>query len=203
MALVLGLGNPGPRYAFTRHNVGWWVVDRLVQRWHGRPEPANERWSAWSIDHPRPLSDAARRGSEVVVLKPLTFMNASGEALMDWRSRQTAPPVALLVVADDVYLPVGDVRLRASGSSGGHRGLQSVEQALGTREYARLRIGVGAVAAPELRDHVLETPEGEEREALERAADVAADAVECWLGEGILAAMNRFNRRERKEVSEP
>ena len=203
MALVLGLGNPGPRYASTRHNVGWWVVDRLVQRWRGLSQPGNERWSAWRIDHPRPLSDAGRRGSEVVLLKPLTFMNASGDALRDWLSRQGAPPVSMLVVADDVYLPVGVLRLRPSGSSGGHRGLQSVELALGSRDYARLRIGVGAAEAPELRDHVLETPEGEEREALERAADAAADAVECWLGEGILAAMNRFNRRVRKEVSEP
>jgi PTH1 family peptidyl-tRNA hydrolase len=203
VALVLGLGNPGPRYASTRHNVGWWVVDRLVQRWRGLSQPGSELWSAWRIEHPRPGSDAARRGSEVVVLKPLTFMNASGEALRDWVSRQGVPPVSLLVVTDDVYLPVGALRLRASGSSGGHRGLQSIEQALGSREYARLRIGVGAAEAPELRDHVLDTPEGEEREALERAADVAADAVESWLGEGILATMNRFNRRVRKEVSEP
>jgi PTH1 family peptidyl-tRNA hydrolase len=194
VALVLGLGNPGPRYATTRHNVGWWVLDRLVRRWNARPEPAAESWRAWR---------AERDEGEVFLMQPTTFMNRSGEALDAWRSRHALAPEALLVVTDDVYLPVGIVRARPSGSDGGHRGLESIERALGTRDYARLRIGVGAAPSEELREHVLDTPEGEEREALERAADVAADAVECWLGEGILATMNRFNRRAPKEVSEP
>ena len=193
MALVLGLGNPGTRYASTRHNVGWWVVDRLIERWRARPEPRRDRYATWRSE---------RAGREVVLMKPLTFMNLSGEALDEWRSGHELALDDLLVLADDVYLPVGTLRARPSGSSGGHRGLESVERSVGAA-YARIRIGVGAVASEDLRDHVLVTPEGEEREALERMADVAADAVECWLGEGILATMNRFNRRVRKEVSEP
>jgi PTH1 family peptidyl-tRNA hydrolase len=139
----------------------------------------------------------------VDLMKPLTYMNRRGEALAEWSLRHGAPPVSLLVVADDVYLPVGTIRLRPSGGSGGHKGLQSVEQTLGRADYARLRVGVGAVSADALKDHVLESPVGEERDALERAADRAADAVECWIGEGILAAMNLFNRTSAKEASEP
>ncbi len=108
----------------------------------------------------------------------------------------------MLVVVDDVYLPVGMLRLRASGSSGGHRGLESLEGVLGSG-FARLRVGVGSAESAEgLRDHVLEEFEDDEKEAVEAALDEAADAVECWLAEGLLAAMNRFNRRIPKEESE-
>lgn len=193
MALVVGLGNPGTRYADTRHNVGWRVVDRLVARWCARPAERTAEYRTWN---------AAPGGREVALLQPLTFMNLSGEAVRAWGERHPLVLAEVLVVADDVYLPVGSVRLRPGGSSGGHRGLESIEQALGTREYARLRIGVGAADRAELREHVLEAPAGDEGQMLELAADRAADAAECWLGEGILAAMSRFNRRERKEVSE-
>ena len=101
-----------------------------------------------------------------------------------------------------MYLPAGTLRLRASGSSGGHRGLASIERALNTRAYARLRMGVGAAPSAELRQHVLGEPAGGEREALEQASEQAADAVECWIERGLKDAMNRFNRRVRKEVSE-
>jgi PTH1 family peptidyl-tRNA hydrolase len=107
-----------------------------------------------------------------------------------------------LVIADDVYLPVGLVRLRPSGASGGHKGLENIEQELGTRDYARLRIGVGAAEGSKLEDHVLAEPEGDERRTLEAAADLAADAVEVWMAQGIHSAMNRFNRKATKEVSE-
>jgi PTH1 family peptidyl-tRNA hydrolase len=126
-------------------------------------------------------------------------MNESGAALAAWGARHPFEVAELLVVADDVYLPVGMVRVRPGGGTGGHRGLESVGETLGTLEFARLRIGVGAVASEALREHVLdEFGEAEETE-LTAAVTEAADAVECWIGEGVLAAMNRFNRRVRKE----
>lgn len=193
MALVVGLGNPGAPYADTRHNVGWWVVGRLVSRWAAAVGEHRNEYRSW---------EARFRGTPVTLLEPLTWMNRSGDAIVAWREAHDSEPSELLVAADDVYLPVGHLRLRASGSSGGHKGLASIEQALGTRDYARLRIGIGAVSAAELREHVLDAPGGGEREALERAADAAADAVECWLAEGVIIAMNRINRRVSKEVSE-
>ncbi len=193
MALVLGLGNPGARYARTRHNVGWRVLERLVGRWAARPAGGTDTWRAWR---------AERAGKAVDLVVPLTFMNASGVALEEWRERHGLDPAGLLVVVDDVYLPVGSLRLRVAGSSGGHHGLESLEAVLG-REFARLRIGVGAAEdAAELREHVLDEFAEDERAVVDEAIERAADAVECWLDEGALAAMNRFNRRTRGEESE-
>lgn len=188
---MLGLGNPGARYAHTRHNAGWLVLDALAERWRARP---GERTSTYEA------RVAAPNGVDVTLLKPLTFMNASGEALAAFRERQAVPDADLLVVTDDVYLPLGAVRARAEGGAGGHRGLESIEQAIGSGDYPRLRLGVGAPAAAEgLREHVLETFSEDERTALDDMIRRGADAVECWVGEGILATMNRYNRRESPE----
>ena len=194
MALVLGLGNPGARYERTRHNVGVRVVEALARRWKARPaEPARE-YRAW---------EATPGGRAVALLRTRTYMNESGQALAAWQTRHPLEVAELLVVADDVYLPVGTVRLRNGGSSGGHRGLESIGEALGSWEFARLRIGVGEAPDEALHEHVLEEfSEAEEAEVAE-AVLTAADAVECWIGEGVLAAMNRFNRRVRKEDPEP
>jgi PTH1 family peptidyl-tRNA hydrolase len=193
VALVLGLGNPGPRYARTRHNVAWRVLERLVRRWDALAAGEHEAWRAWH---------AERAGAPVDLVAPLTFMNASGEALESWREGHGLDPATMLVVVDDVYLPVGMLRLRAAGSSGGHRGLESVERVVG-REFTRLRIGVGAAAeSAELREHVLDEFDEDEEKRVDEALERAADAVECWLAEGVLAAMNRFNRRIRREESE-
>ena len=186
MHLVVGLGNPGERYAPTRHNVAWRVLDTLAAR-HGAREAGRD-----TTFRARETTIAER---PAVLLQPLTYMNLSGEALGTWRERHGREE-QLLVLSDDVYLPLGHVRVRASGSSGGHRGLESIEAAVGGRDYARLRIGVGAaVSAAELREHVLEEFAPEELPALEEAVRLAADAVECWAAEGVLSAMNRFNRR--------
>jgi PTH1 family peptidyl-tRNA hydrolase len=192
VALVLGLGNPGARYARTRHNVAWRVLETLVARWKAGPVTERDApWRAWRAEH---------HGRRVDLLAPLTFMNLSGEALDRWRGTNGLEPGELLVIADDVYLPLGSIRLRARGSSGGHRGLESVEQALGSNEYARLRIGVGAAdSSAALKEHVLEEFDSEEEEAMVPAIEQAADAVEAWLDEGLIAAMNRFNRRVRSE----
>jgi PTH1 family peptidyl-tRNA hydrolase len=184
--LVVGLGNPGDRYASTRHNIAWRVLDALAAR-HGAAEVGKD--TTWRA---RETSIAER---PVVLLQPLTYMNLSGEALGAWREGHEREQ-ELLVVSDDVYLPLGHVRVRASGSSGGHRGLESIEAAVGGRDYARLRIGVGtAESAAALKEHVLEEFAPEEMPALEEAVRLAADAVECWVAEGAPRAMNRFNRR--------
>ena len=194
MLLVLGLGNPGERYARTRHNVAWWVLDALAGQWQAtRGEECREYVSLHATVGDR----------EVALMKPLTFMNLSGDAWMQWRERHELDAEGLLVVSDDVYLPLGALRLRANGSSGGHRGLESIESVLGHRNYARLRFGVGAAeSSAELREHVLDEFAPEEAPALEEAVRHAADAVECWVSQGTLAAMNQFNRKVRKEVSE-
>jgi PTH1 family peptidyl-tRNA hydrolase len=194
LALVLGLGNPGARYEDTRHNVGVRVTEDLIGRWKARPIVSGPEYRAW---------EAAPGGRAVTLMRSQTWMNESGRAIAAWRERNTLDLAELLVVADDVYLPVGMVRLRAGGSSGGHRGLESIEQALGTGEFARLRVGVGGAPGEALREHVLETFEEEEKGAVAESIGKAADAVEVWLGEGLLAAMNRFNRRVRKEEPEP
>ena len=186
MHLVVGLGNPGDRYASTRHNIAWRVLDTLAARHGAREAGRDTTWRA------REASIAER---PVVLLQPLTYMNLSGEALGSWRERHGREQ-ELLVVSDDVYLPLGFVRVRATGSSGGHRGLESIEAAVGGRDYARLRVGVGAAEnAAALREHVLEEFAPEELPALAEAVRLAADVVECWVAEGAPGAMNRFNRR--------
>jgi PTH1 family peptidyl-tRNA hydrolase len=192
--LVVGLGNPGERYARTRHNVAWRVLDELAARGDARPLADGSTYRVRRV---------RSGGDEVVLLQPLTFMNLSGEAIEEWRDRHGLDAGELLVVSDDVYLPLGMLRLRVDGTSGGHRGLESIEAVLGHRDYARLRVGVGAAESSEgLREHVLEEFAPEEAPALEATIRRAADAVECWLAEGALAAMNRFNRRVRREESE-
>ena len=194
MRLVAGLGNPGERYARTRHNVAWRVLEELVAR-HGAQ--GSEPGATYRARLVRP------GGREVVLMEPLTFMNRSGDAIREWQDRHGLDAGELLVVSDDVYLPLGTLRLRAGGSSGGHRGLESIEAVVGHRDYARMRVGVGAAeSSAALREHVLEEFAPEEQPVLEEAVRRAADAVECWLAEDLLAAMNRFNRRVRKEESE-
>jgi PTH1 family peptidyl-tRNA hydrolase len=193
VALVLGLGNPGTRYARTRHNVGWRVIEALNLRWKAVSGEKVPEYRSW---------DAEFAGHAVSLVRPQTFMNESGRALDAWRGRHDFEIASLLAVADDVYLPVGMLRLRARGSSGGHRGLESLERALGSREYARLRVGIGAAPGEELGEHVLDEFGAEEEPKVDESVRLAAEAVECWIGEGLLAAMNKFNRRVRKEVPE-
>jgi PTH1 family peptidyl-tRNA hydrolase len=174
--------------------VGLELLLRLVERWRARPA---ERGSAFQAFR-------ARVGErEVTLLAPLTFMNRSGEGIAGYERTAdcTVVPAEALVLCDDVYLPVGALRLRARGSTGGHQGLHSVERHFGTAEYARLRIGVGEAASEALPDHVLSRFTSEEREAVEETLERAEDAAETWVREGVDAAMNRFNRRGKEESS--
>ena len=191
--VIVGLGNPGVRYAGTRHNVGFAVVHELVDRLKARPLERRDDYEAWQ-------TDLAERSLAIVM--PLRFMNLSGEALEVFRERHGAiSPANCLVVVDDVYLPTGTLRLRAQGSDGGHNGLESVRLALGSAEFPRLRIGVGEPddGSDVLADHVLSEFEPEELPLVRESIERACDAALLWAREGITAAMNQFNVRPRAE----
>lgn len=187
MKVVVGLGNPGPEYENTRHNVGWWVADRLCRDWGFGPFRREGR----SLVAEGTVGDA-----EVRILKPLTYMNRSGLALAGLRSQPDFDVSRdLLVVVDDAALEVGRLRFRARGSAGGHRGLESVERALGTREYARLRIGVGLKPPGlDLADWVLSPMSSEEATTVVSLLPELSEAIGVWVRQGTREAMNRYNR---------
>jgi PTH1 family peptidyl-tRNA hydrolase len=186
--LVVGLGNPGPRYAESRHNVGFAVLDELVRRW--KPgEPSYDR-------HFEGLIVEAQRGNErLLLLRPLTYMNLSGRSVAAVQRFYKLELPDLLVVYDDLDLPVGQIRVRAEGSAGGHKGMADVLGRLGSPQIARVRVGIGRVDRSATVEYVLSRFLPEEREPIEHAVQSAADAVECWVDQGVVAAMNRFNRR--------
>jgi PTH1 family peptidyl-tRNA hydrolase len=191
MKLVVGLGNPGRKYAGTRHNVGFEIVDVLAARhgleWEGAP--AEALMAKW-------------RGAAALVVKPLTFMNLSGYAVGDLMRYFKIEVPDLLVIVDEVQLELGRLRTRAQGSAGGHNGLKSLIEQLGTDEFARLRFGVGrGDARRDLANHVLATFDGDEQPVVTEAIGRAADAAEVFVTEGIAPMMNRFNRREDDERS--
>ena len=184
--LIVGLGNPGEKYERTRHNVGFLVVDALAERL-GVP--------VQKLKH-RALTNTVRlAGQKALLMKPVTFMNLSGEAVGDAARFYTLPPERVLVISDDTALPLGKLRLRKGGSAGGHNGLKSIIQHLGTDQFPRLRLGVGEKPRPDydMADWVLGRLQGEDWKAMEAAVDRAADAVEHVLAHGVDAAMNRFN----------
>jgi PTH1 family peptidyl-tRNA hydrolase len=182
--LVAGLGNPGREYDQTRHNIGFMVLDHLAQR-HGFTFSYSSSWSCqWC------------RWDDALLVKPLTYMNRSGDALSAISRFYKIAPEEMLVIVDDVALPLGRLRLRTSGSDGGHNGLRSIIAHFG-EGFARLRIGVGAAAgADQLVEHVLSRFRREEQDQVARAVARAADAVEHARSHGITAAMNIFNRTE-------
>lgn len=188
MKVICGLGNPGERYRWTRHNVGFRVVDLLADRWARTGEGRLRDGAALlEVRHPEPIG-------RVLLVKPMRYMNRSGGVLRS-ALRQTDVEVAtdLLVVTDDIDLPLGRLRLRRSGSAGGHNGLRDIIAAFGTDEISRLRIGVGR--AGEAANHVLATFRPDERDPATEMVAVGADAAERWLAAGIDAAMNEFNGR--------
>ena len=186
MRVISGLGNPGERFRFTRHNVGFRVVDLLADRW-GLTGEGRVRDGAAVLEATRPDPIG-----KVMLVKPLRYMNRSGGPLRA-ALRQTDVDIAsdLLVVTDDIDLPLGRIRLRRSGSAGGHNGLRDIIAAFGTNEFNRLRIGVGRAGEPV--DHVLATFKPDEREVADEMIALGADAAERWLVEGIDQTMNAFN----------
>ncbi len=183
--VIVGLGNPGRRYARTRHNAGFLALEELASRWGAsfRAGTSSEK------------AEAVLDGRALVLLRPLTYMNLSGEALRKLRRRAGLEPAELLVVHDDIDLREGEVRVRRGGSSGGHLGVQSLIENLGSGGFLRVRLGVGRPPTPEdAAAYVLEPLDGEEMERLRETAARGADAVECVLREGEEEAMRRFNR---------
>lgn len=190
--LVVGLGNPGKEYAKTRHNAGFLLVEKLAQDW-------KTNWTAEKKFSSR-LAKVERGGSKFVLCQPQTFMNASGEAVRAMSDFFRLPAGKILLVVDDADLPFGEIRLRGSGSSGGHHGLESVEEHLGTREFPRLRIGIGRKdSSRQITNYVLGQFAKDEADLLEKVLARAAGQVECWASGGIAKAMNQFNGVVNKE----
>jgi PTH1 family peptidyl-tRNA hydrolase len=187
LRLIVGLGNPGREYAHTRHNAGFMVLDQLAERW-------KTRWAREKKFVAR-VAKADRNSERLILCEPETFMNASGEAVGALATFYRVPVDRLLVVVDDADLPLGEIRLRARGSSGGHHGLESIEQHLATREFARLRVGIGRgqTAGRQITGHVLAEFNRAERDLMDKVVTRACDQVECWTQDGILQAMNRYN----------
>jgi PTH1 family peptidyl-tRNA hydrolase len=191
LKVIVGLGNPGREYAATRHNVGWWLIDHLADVWH---------FDGWKKDSPSHVANGTVGGVKVRLVKPQTFMNLSGQALRNYVNRPFwSAANDLLVVVDEVQLPVGRFRIRARGSAGGHNGLKSVEEALRTRDYARLRIGVGPSEErkgvyKDLADFVLAPFARDERDDVLALLPSLTATVETWLREGAEKAMNLHNR---------
>jgi peptidyl-tRNA hydrolase, PTH1 family len=185
--LVVGLGNPGSQYAETRHNIGWMVLDRLADR-AGRSGRGRNRDASSVIE-------LRYKGMELILAKPQTYMNDSGVAVRKLLASNRVPLADLLVIADDFALPFGKLRFREAGSHGGHNGLRSIIEELGTEKYSRLRVGIGEPGRGAV-DHVLSKFAPDERTRLPIVLDAAADAVEAWAREGTSKAANRFNAFE-------
>lgn len=185
--LVAGLGNPGAEYSRTRHNAGFIAVERF-----GNKVGANWRNEAKFQSR---VSRVEACGRRVILCEPQTFMNLSGEAIASLAAYYKVPLERLLVVVDDADLPFGQIRLRAEGSSGGHHGLESIEQHLGSRQFARLRVGIGRTerGLREITGHVLGKFSADEAELLEKVLDRTVAQIECYLAEGVSKAMSQFN----------
>ncbi|MCR5676009.1 MAG: aminoacyl-tRNA hydrolase [Lachnospiraceae bacterium] len=196
MLLIAGLGNPENRYLATRHNTGFLCVDRIAAR-YGISVNKSEGKAL--------TGTGMMEGVKVLLVKPQTYMNASGESLQALTSYYRIDPQAeLLVIVDDIHLPPGTLRLRKGGSAGGHNGLKNIAELLGTTAFPRLRVGVGeAVAGGNLIPHVLGNFSKEEWAVMDGVIDAAADAAACFVTDGIDAAMNRFNRKAASGESAP
>ncbi|HJQ40196.1 MAG TPA: aminoacyl-tRNA hydrolase [Thermoanaerobaculia bacterium] len=191
MKLIVGLGNPGAEYALTRHNVGWQVIDAFAKKF--RIDVARHEKSA--------LTGTGRvAGGSVLVAKPLTYMNLSGDAVRLLVNAYAESTTELMVVYDDIDLPLGKLRIRPNGSSGTHNGMRSIVAELGTENFPRLRVGIGS---PEtrLRDYVLDAFTAEEQPAVDRAIGRAIDALVLFCRDDLRRAMNEFNREPEADSS--
>lgn len=182
--LIVGLGNPGARYVSNRHNVGFMIVEQFAQ--------------SYSFDFKRKkfnaqVAEGRIAGARVLIAKPQTYMNASGEAVAKLFAYYKVKPRDLLVIYDDLDLPLGKIRLRADGSSGGHHGMESIITRIGTSDFPRVRIGIGRPNPDADVDHVLGDFTEDDRAVMDETVERAADAIETWLEHGIVMAMNKYN----------
>ncbi|HEX8523921.1 MAG TPA: aminoacyl-tRNA hydrolase [Tepidisphaeraceae bacterium] len=196
MKLVVGLGNPGPEYSKTRHNVGFEVIDRLATRLGWAKAGDFDRVARTKFDGL--MYDGLLGSEKLALLKPTTYMNLSGRSVQSALAFYQLMPADLMIVLDDVALPVGKIRIRPGGSSGGHNGLKDIERALGTNQYPRLRIGIDAPPprVPQ-RDYVLGRFSEDQKKLIESAYTRAGDAIVMWIEKGLNPAMNVFNAEEK------
>ncbi len=189
MFLITGLGNPGPKYQMTRHNLGFLLIDELSKKW-GIPE------SGWSEKNESTNAKLDRSNREILLVKPLTFMNLSGQAVSLWMQFFKIPKENLLVLVDDVAIPFGTMRLRPGGSDGGHNGLKSIDASIGS-DYARLRLGVGDPGTPiPLEKFVLGKFTTDEQKRLPDLLPAMAECVDDFIEKGIATAMNLWNGKK-------
>lgn len=197
MKVIVGLGNPGPEYERTRHNVGWWVVDHLADVW---------RFDGWRRDGDARVAAGRVGNVQVRLVKPQTFMNLSGDALRPYLRRPFwSAAQDLMVVVDEVAFPVGQYRIKPKGSANSHNGLRHIEATLKSQEYPRLRVGVGPAdehrQVGALRDYVLGEFGKDEAATVRALLPTLTDALHVWVREGTLAAMNQYNRTPRPSES--
>ncbi|HEY8418065.1 MAG TPA: aminoacyl-tRNA hydrolase [Limnochordales bacterium] len=193
--MIVGLGNPGPRYARTRHNLGFWVVDLLAGELGVR---LRQHWSN-SL-----LGSGELNGQKVLLVQPQTFMNLSGEAVEPLVRYYRLPLEDLLVVYDDLDLPAGTLRIRPAGSAGGHKGMQSIITHLGSQAFPRVRLGIGRPPAPlTAAEYVLKPLDDQELAIFEALAREGAAAVRTWILEGTAAAMNKYNKANKAQGAMP
>ncbi len=198
MKLIVGLGNPGREYVGTRHNIGWEVLDLLALRLgmcygeDGFNRLAREKFNGLTLDGTVTLPSGS--SEKLLLLKPLTYMNLSGQSVQQAMAFYQLDAGDIMVVLDDIALPCGRIRVRPNGSDGGHNGLRDIQRALGTDKYPRLRLGIDPPPqfVPQ-RDYVLGRFSEQQRLSLKPAIDRAASAIKCWIESGIESAMNRFN----------
>lgn len=195
MFLIAGLGNPGRQYEKTRHNMGFDTIDELIDR-HRIPQGG--------IAHKAMYGKGMIAGEKVLAVKPLTYMNLSGESLREWVNYyKLDPETEMIVIYDDIDLEPGQLRIRKKGSAGGHNGIKSIIAQLGTQNFYRIKVGVGAKPRGwDLADYVLGRFSSDERIAVDKAICDAADAVEMILRDGIESAMNHYNRKNKQEQQE-
>lgn len=187
--LVVGLGNVGAEYEGTRHNIGFMVVDALA-----KAQSTADNQLRWSLERKAYRTEFRLKGRSVVMIKPTTYMNLSGEAIRYWMQAEKVPQENLLVVVDDIALPVGTLRMKKQGSGGGHNGLGNIEQLLGNSNYCRLRVGVGNnFSRGKQIDYVLGQFTSEEMAELEPKIDKAVEAIKCFCTQGADRAMNQYN----------
>ncbi|MDP6118907.1 MAG: aminoacyl-tRNA hydrolase [Planctomycetota bacterium] len=193
MKIVFGLGNPGREYTSTRHNVGFMAVERLAAEHSCHLNESRFR----SI-----TGEAIIRGQPVLLAMPQTYMNRCGPALEEILEAFSEPPESSLIITDDFHLPLGRIRIRKRGSSGGHNGLKSIEESLGTREFPRLKIGIGGIAEEEPIEFVLGEFSEAELTEVQAAVQLASQAAQTWIESGIEEAMNFYNRKDLTQSNE-
>lgn len=195
MKLIVGLGNIGREYENTRHNIGFMVVDELAKRWNVRFDKT-ERHAMFA---------EYRAPEKVYMIKPTTYMNLSGVAVGEWANFYHIDPEDICIISDDMDIPVGTIRIRKKGSAGGHNGLKSVGEHLGTMDFPRFKIGIGHPKHENkaVISHVLNGFHGDDKTTIEAAVKTMADAVEAWVKDDIDNVMNKFNTKKEKKKKEP